>query len=294
LLYALGSDGDLVCVETRTGDVRWKKSLRTEFGGKPGTWAYAESPLVDGDRVMVTPGGSQATLVALKKRTGEVVWKCASPLGDEAAYASAIVITNAGVKQYVQLLQKGLVGVDASDGKMLWRYDKAVSRFGANIPSPIASGGLIYTAVAGTGGGAIKLVSEDGRFRPQTVYFESKYPTAVGGAVAVGDQLFGTTGQALLCVEFATGKQEWEERSLGSGSLCYADRRLYLHGENGEVALVDPSAAGYREQGRFTPPDRPQRLNDLEKAWTYPVVANGRLYIRDQNRLWSYDIVRSP
>src|SRR5438093_7558631 len=121
-LYALSSDGDLACLESGTGKVRWQKSLRADFGGKPGEWAYSESPLIDGDALVCTPGGSEATLVALNKKTGEVIWKCALPEADEAAYASAIIVEAGGVKQYVQLLQKGLVSVEARTGRFLWRY----------------------------------------------------------------------------------------------------------------------------------------------------------------------------
>ena len=289
-LYALGSDGDLACVEIAAGKVRWKKNLRTDFGGKPGTWAYSESPLIDGDAVVCTPGGSEATLVALNKRTGEVIWKCALPEGDEAAYASAIIVEVGGIRQYVQLLQKGLVGVEAKTGKFLWRYGKPVSRYGANIPTPVASDGYIYAAAAGTGGGVVRLKVKDGSVEAEQVYFESKFPTAIGGAVKIGDYLYGTTGQALLCAGFATGQVKWEERALGASSLCYADGRLYLHGENGEVALAEPAPESYREKGHFTPPDQPKRANEMEKAWAYPVVANGRLYLRDHGTVWCYDI----
>ena len=289
-LYALGSDGDLACLETATGKIRWKKNLRTDFGGKPGTWAYSESPLIDGDTLVCTPGGSDATLVGLNRTTGETLWKCAAPGGDEAAYASAILVETDGVRQYVQLLQKGLVGVEAKTGKFLWRYAKPVSRYGANIPTPLASGGYIYSAAAGTGGGVVKLNVKNGAVEPEQVYFESKFPTAIGGAVKIGDFLYGTTGQALLCTEFATGQVKWEDRALGTASLCYADGRLYIHGENGDVALVEPGPESYREKGRFTPPDQPKKANDMEKAWAYPVVANGRLYIRDHGALWCYDV----
>lgn len=289
-LYALGSDGDLVCLELSGGKARWRKSLRADFGGKPGVWAYSESPLVDGEAVICTPGGSEATLVALKKKTGEVLWKCPLPEGDQAAFASPIVVEAGGVKQYVQLLQKGLVGVDAKTGKFLWRYGKAVSKYGANIPTPVASGALIYCAAAGTGGGAVKLQVTDGHVAAEQVYFESKLPTAIGGAVKVGDYLYGTTAQALMCVEFATGQMKWEERGLGAASLCAADGRLYLHGENGEVALIEASPEAYREKGRFTPPDQPKRSQAMEKPWAYPVVANGSLFIRDHGSLWCYKI----
>src|SRR5207247_6056906 len=166
VLYALGSDGDLACVETATGKVRWQKSLRNDFAGQPGTWAYAESPLIDGDTLVCTPGGTNATLVALNQTNGEVIWKCAVPGGDPAAYASAIVLQAAGVKQYVQLLQKGLVGVDAKTGKFLWRYDKPTSRFNANIPTPLASDSAIYAASAGTGAGLVKFKAESTTVQP--------------------------------------------------------------------------------------------------------------------------------
>jgi outer membrane protein assembly factor BamB len=188
-IAALGSDGDLAWIERTTGKVAWQKNLRTDFGGKPGQWAYSESPLVDDDAIVCTPGGSDATLVALHKKTGEPIWKCALPEGDEAAYASAIVVEAGGRKQYVQLLQKGLVGVEAKTGKFLWRYAKAVSRYGANIPTPVYSDGSIYTAAAGTGGGMVKLKVNGSGIQAEQVYFEAKLPAAIGGAVKVGNYL---------------------------------------------------------------------------------------------------------
>ncbi|MBI3849393.1 MAG: PQQ-like beta-propeller repeat protein [Verrucomicrobia bacterium] len=290
VLYALGSDGDLACLEIASGKVQWKKNLRTDFAGKPGEWAYSESPLIDGDALVVTPGGGEATLVALNKKTGEIIWKCPAPGGDSAAYSSAIIVEAGGVKQYVQVLQKGLVGVEAKTGKFLWRYGKAVSKYGANIPTPVASDGYIYCASAGTGAGAVKLNSKEGVLESEEVYFTPKLPTAIGGAVKVGDYLYGTTGQAMLCVQFASGEVKWEERALGAASLCYAEGRLYLHGENGEVALVEASPESYREKGRFTPPDPPKHSQAMEKSWAYPVVANAKLYLREHNMLWCYDV----
>ena len=289
-LYALGSDGDLVCLKTSNGDVRWRKSLRADFAGKPGEWAYAESPLVDGDKVVCTPGGSEATIVALDKHSGGVVWKCALPEADGANYSSAVVADAAGVRQYVQLLQKGLVGVDARTGKLLWRYEKPVSIYDANIPTPLVAGDFIYVASAGTGGGTVKLTAEDGTIQPEELYFDAKMPTAIGGAVKIGEYLYGTTSQSMLCIEFATGKVMWQDRALGAASLLYADDRLVLHSEEGEVALVEPSPESYVEKGRFTPSDRPEPANPKSKSWAYPVVADGRLYIRDENSLWCYDV----
>jgi outer membrane protein assembly factor BamB len=289
-LYVLGSDGDLACLAADSGAVRWTKNLRTEFGGKPGKWAYAESPLVDGDLLLCTPGGTEATLLALNKQSGAILWKSALAEGDEAAYASAIGIELDGARQYVQMLQKGLVGVSAKDGRFLWRYDKTVSRYGANIPTPLARGNLIYSAGAGTGGGAVRLKTAGDGVVVEPVYFSPKLPAAVGGSVLVGDHLYGTGNTGMLCVELATGAVKWEDRALGAASLCVADGRLYLHAESGEVALVEANPEAYRELGRFTPSDLPGRAQQMEKAWAYPVVAGGSLYVRDLDRLWSYRV----
>jgi outer membrane protein assembly factor BamB len=291
LLYALGSDGDLACLDSAAGKARWQKNLRTEFGGKPGNWAYSESPLIDGETLVCTPGGSEATLVALNKKTGEVIWKSSVPGGEQAAYASVIVVEAGGVKQYVQFLQKGLVGVEAKTGKFLWRFDKTAQGSPANIPTPVARDGYIYSASGRAGGGLIKLIAKDGAFEAEQVYLTPKLPTAIGGAVLLGNYLYGTAGPTLVCAEFTTGNVKWSERSVAPGSLCSADGRLYIHGENGEVALVEATPDGYREKGRFSPPDQPSRGNS--KAWAYPVVANGRLYVRDLEMLWCYDVKAS-
>ncbi len=287
-LYALGSDGDLVCLETETGKVRWTKNLRTEFGGVPGEWAYSESPLIDGDVLVCTPGGAAATLVALDKKSGDVIWKCAVPGGDEAAYASVVVAEVGGVKQYVQFLGKALVGVDAKTGRFLWRYERTAEGSPANMPTPVVRNGYVYSAAGRSGGGLVELTAQQGNVKADEVYFTPKLPTSLGGSVLVGDYLYGTTAQVVVCAEFTTGDVKWTQRGIAPASVCYADGRLYLHGENGDVALVEATPEGYRETGRFTPPNQPDR--GKSKAWAYPVVANGRLYIRDLDALWCYDV----
>ncbi|HZS10474.1 MAG TPA: PQQ-binding-like beta-propeller repeat protein [Blastocatellia bacterium] len=297
LLYALGSDGDLACLETRGGKVRWQKNIRKEFDGKPGFWAYAESPLVDGDVVVVTPGGAQATLVALNKKTGAVIWKSAVPDGDPAGYASAIVVQAGGRKQYVQFLSKGIVGVDAKTGEFLWRYKEVVKGM-AQIPTPVARDGYVYGGAMNVGGGLVRLKPDGSGVAAEQVYFVRGLPNGIGGAVLVGDYLYGTEDakERLVAVEFTTGKVKWQAESFGISSLACADGLLYLHGANGDVALVEATPEGYREKGRFAPPNQPKRKKlgpYPEKAWTYPVIANGRLYIRDLGTLWAYDIKAS-
>jgi outer membrane protein assembly factor BamB len=296
-VYALGSDGDLACLETGSGKVRWQKSLRKELGGQPHEWAYAESPLVDGDVVVVTPGGAEATIVALDKKTGAVIWKSAVPGGDPAGYASAIVVQGGGRKQYVQFLSKGIVGVDAKTGESLWRY-KEIAKGPAQAFTPVARDGYVYGGALSVGGGLVRLKPDANGVAAEQVYFERGLPNGFGGAVLVGDYLYGTemAGQLLLAVEFTTGKVLWKAEGLGRSSVSYADGLLYVHGYNGDVALVEATPAGYREKGRFTPPAQPKHKQAgemAENAYAYPVIANGSLYIRDLGTLWAYDIKAS-
>jgi outer membrane protein assembly factor BamB len=292
-LYALSSDGDLACLEAKSGKIRWQKNIRKEFGGVPGDWAYAESPLVDGDLVVVTPGGAQATMAALDKRTGATVWKSAIPDGGPAGYASAIAVEGGGRRQYVQLLPKGLVGVDARTGQFLWRHKEA-AKGPAQYFTPIGRGEHVYCGALGVGGVLLRLKPEGGGAVAEQVYFTRGLPNGIGGAVVVGDHIYGTeAGGKLVAAEFMTGKMKWQAESLGWASVAYADGHLYVHGVNGDFALVEATPEGYREKGRFTPPAQPakKKVGQFpEMSFAYPVIANGRLYIRDLGTLWAYDI----
>ena len=227
-------------------------------------------------------------MVALNKTTGDVIWKCSMPESQQAAYGSVVVGKFAGVKQYVQFLPVGLVGLDAKSGKLLWRYERSAKGSPAVIMTPLVSDGYIYSGAFRAGGALVKPVKIHGGFKAEEIYFNIKLPTGLGGVVKVGDFLYGTSGRSLACVDFISGAIKWQESTVES-SLLFADGRLYLHAENGEVALVEPSPDGYREKGRFTPPNRPADQG-TSKAWAYPVVADGRVYIRESTRLWCYDI----
>jgi outer membrane protein assembly factor BamB len=294
LIYVLGSDGDLLCVEKAKGAVVWKKNLKKDFAGKMGVWAYAESPLIDGDWLICTPGGAQATMLALNKKTGETIWKCPIPGGLWSAYASAMISEAGGVKQYVQFVSNALVGVEAKTGKSLWQYKKNNDPFGVNIPTPLVHGDLVFTT---TGGGAalLRLAAKDGGVAAEEVHRNGKMSGAIGGAVRVGDHIYFTTDK-LICLKMATGEVIWENPCVGAASICVADGLLYVRGQGGtgmdnkkeppsHIALVEATPDGYKERGRFEQPDHGNR-----PAWPYPVVANGRLYLRDQGVLLCYDV----
>jgi outer membrane protein assembly factor BamB len=294
LVYALGSDGDLVCLEAASGKMRWQKSLRKDFGGKPGQWAYAESPLVDGDLLVITPGGEQATLAALDKKTGAVVWTSAVPGGDAAEYASAAVVHAGERKQYVQCLNKGLVGVEAKTGRFLWRYTET-TKGPAQYFSPVVRDEYVYGGALSIGGGLVRLKAEGGGIAAEPVYFARGLPNGIGGAVLVGDHLYGVdlVSRALVALEFTSGKVTWRAEDFGRGSLAYADGLLYIHDETGDMRLVAANPQAFRETSRFTPPAQPKGKTAgqfTEKAYAFPVIAGGRLYLRDLGTLWVYDL----
>ena len=284
-LYALGESGDLVCLQVADGKLVWKKNLVNDFGGRVPGWGYSESPLVNGEKVIATPGGSGATLVALNKANGDVIWKAQVPAGNGAQYASAIVADVDGQRQYIQFLGGGVVGVAARDGKFLWRYDNPANHT-ANIATPIYRDHCVFAASGySTGGGLARLTTGPSGVSATEVYFTKHMQNHHGGVVLVGDHLYGFDGSNLTCLNWKTGEVAWSDRSVGKGSLVCADGLLYVRSERGSVALVEATPAGYVEKSRFEQPDRSR-----EPAWAHPVVAGGRLYLRDQDLLLCYDV----
>jgi outer membrane protein assembly factor BamB len=293
LAYALGLGGDLVCLQVADGKIVWRKSLTADFGGTVPVWSYRESPLIDGDKLIVTPGGKEATLVALNKKTGEVIWKAQAPGGDVAAYSSAIAIDFGGQRQYVQFLSRGLVGVAAEDGKFLWRYDAPANRQGINITTPLYHDGQVFAASAYDTGGALVKLSKDGDgVKAEEVYFTKKMQNHHGGEILLDGYLYGANGGNnggfLICLDFKTGEVKWDERDrkgVKKGSVALADGRIYYRQEDGTMILFEPSPKEYIERGRFAQPDR-----SAANAWSHPVIANGKLYLRDQDVLLCYDV----
>ena len=285
-LYALGINGDLVCLEVKDGTMKWRKNLRKDFNGNGGGWGYTESVLIDGDKLVCTPGGKNA-LIALNKKDGGVIWKAQVPGNDGAGYASAIVAEIADVRQYVQFTSRGVVAVAARDGKFLWRYDHPHNGT-ANCSTPIVFEDYVFAASGyDTGGGLAKITANGGAFTAEEAYFTRKLKNQHGGLVLWDGYVYGAddSGQ-LTCIEFKTGKVMWQDRGPGKGSVVYADGRLVCRDESsGRVVLVEANPQKYVERGRF---DQPNRSG--HSKWPHPIIANGRLYLRDQDLLICYDV----
>jgi outer membrane protein assembly factor BamB len=287
LVITLGQQGDLVCFEAESGKEKWRKSLERDFDGKMMSgWRYSESPLLDGDLVVCTPGGPKGTVVALKKDSGEIAWR-STDLTDPAAYTSLVPVEIDKVRQYLLLTSRSAAGIAAKDGKVLWRADRSGKT--AVITTPVFKDGLMFvTSSYGVGCNAFKITSTGGMFKAEEVYSGKQLENHHGGVILLGDHLYATDNRGLKCLELKTGKVVWEDRCVGKGSVAYADGHLVVRGEKpgkGEVALVEASPAGYKETGRFSPPDQGPKEN-----WAHPVVFGGKLYLRDQDSLLCYDV----
>jgi len=282
-VYVLTENGDLVCLLVADGKVVWRRNILREFNGRNINWLVSESPLIDGNRIIVSPGGRNAGMVALDKMTGTTVW-VSKELSDEAGYASSVVADVQGVRTIMTLTGNAGIGVRATDGKVMWRYDNVANNT-ANITTPIYSNGKVFfTSAYGTGGALLGLQATGESVSAQEIYFTRNMQNHHGGVVLVDGYLYGFNNSILTCLEFETGKVMWRDRSVGKGSVAYADGRLYVLSEDNVVGLVEASPKGYRETGRFSIADQGW------PSWAHPAISGGRLYLRNQNVLASYEL----
>jgi outer membrane protein assembly factor BamB len=290
-VFTVGCKGTVTCLDKATGDKKWSVSMEKDLGGKAPNWGYSESPLVDGDQVIVSPGGSKGGIAALNKKTGAVIWQC-KDLKDGAGHASAIVADVQGVHQYIQTTSKGVAGVDAKTGDLLWYYPESNFKV-AVIPTPIYKDGFVY-ATSGYGAGCdlLKLTKEGGKFKAEKEYANKNMVNHHGGVVLVGDYLYGySDGKGWVCQNFKTGEVVWSDKSLGKGSVTCADDHLYCYDEStGTCVLAEASPKGWKETGRFKIPQETKIPRKQGKIWTHPVVANGKLYLRDHDLIFCYNV----
>lgn len=295
LLYVVGLAGNIACLNVNDGKIVWQRSMEKDFGGREIHWSFRESPLVDDDKVICTPGGEDASIAALNKLTGETIWTSKLPDSPKAAYSSAIAIEFEGVRQYVQFNATAVFGISAEDGKFLWRYDSPANEHGINCSTPLYHNGYVFAASAYDNGGGLAKLSknEDGSFSAEEVYFSRRMQNHHGGMILHNGVLFGAnggnSGGYLAALDFMTGEVLWDERRSGrraaKGSVAFADERLYYRTEDGIMLLVEPGTEEYLERGRFEQPDQSGK-----PTWAHPVIANGKLYLRDHDVLLSYDV----
>ncbi|HEU4678672.1 MAG TPA: PQQ-binding-like beta-propeller repeat protein [Terrimicrobiaceae bacterium] len=280
-LYALAADGSLACLDNKTGKKIWGFNIVTKYSGDVPHWGISESPLIDGARVIVQPGGSGASIVALDKMTGKEIWKSA---GDPAAYSSAVLAQVGGIKQLLHFTSQGAVGLRADNGEQLWRYTQVSNRT-ANIATPIyRNGHAFFSSDYGTGAALLKLDSDPSGKRAQEIYFTREMKNHYSSSVLIGQHLYGFSSSILTAMKFDDGSVAWRDRSVRKGSVISADGMLYAQGENGTIALVEASPTAYKELSRFSITIGGYPL------WTLPVIADGHLYLRDQDNLYRYAI----
>lgn len=277
-VYSLGGNGDLSSIDAKTGKIVWSMNILQKFGGENIQWGISESPLVIGEKVLVTPGGPGASVVALNKKDGALIWKSQS---DRAGYSSGMPVQIGNTTQVVFFTNNRALGLDLKDGKLLWEYPRVANDV-ANVATPVVRGNRVWiSSDYGTGGGVVE-IKADGK--ASELYFTKDMKNHHSSSILIGDHLYGFSSSVLTAMKFDTGEVAWKDRSVGKGSLVFADGHLYAFSENGVVGLVEATPTGYREKGRF------HIQQGSLPTWTHPVIAGGRLYLRDQDTIYAYDV----
>ena len=280
-LFAYGASGDLAAMDAATGKVLWKINLLQKFGGSNINWGLSESPLVLEDRVLVNPGAPGASIVALRKTDGSLLWKSEN---DEAGYSSAVLHELGGIREAIFFTGERALGIDVQTGKLLWSYNQVANRT-ANIATPIVRRNRVFlSSDYGTGAALLELTAANSGITASEVYFTRDMRNHHASSVLVGEHLYGFSSAILTAMNFNSGQVAWRDRSVGKGSVVYADERLYLFSERGTVGLAEANPAAYREHGRFE-----LKTGNLP-SWSHPVVAGGKLFLRDQDRIYAYDV----
>lgn len=280
-LYVFGSSGDLTCMEPATGARIWSVNVVQRLGGVNPYWGYSESPLVINDRILINVGARRASIVAFNTQDGSVLWQNHA---DEAAYSSPVVLRTGSLVQAVFFTGARVLAVDPRDGRLLWSYDR-VSNGTANIATPVVRGNRVFlSSDYGTGAALLDVKAAGNIASASEVYFTREMRNHHASSVLVGDHIYGFSSSILTALRFDTGELAWRHRSVGKGSLIYADQRLYLFSENGVAGLADASPTAYTERGRFEIP------TVGPPAWSGPIITGGKLILRDQDTIYAYDV----
>jgi PQQ-like domain len=303
-VYSLGAQGDLIAVRSANGGAVWRKNFKRDLGGEMWSeWGYSESPLVDGEKLVCTPGGKDGALAAFNKHTGDLLWR-SKEWTDKAGYSSLVVTEIGGVRQYVQMTGESVGGVAADDGRLLWRYPRRSST--APVPTLIVADDCVY-ATSGYRAGCVLLgLTAHGKDVTCAEFYKNmNMVNHHGGALLTGGNVYGyDDNKGLICQDWRTTDVVWKQKDysalwdkehnrgvFGKMSLTCADGRLYCYGEDdGTVLLIEATPKGLVENGRFTIPEHSRMKRNSGKIWTHPVVSDGKLYLRDQELIFCYDV----
>jgi len=284
-VYVTGAAGIFHCLNTTTGAKLWRHDLAEEFGegalpGKLAYWGHCCSPLIEGRLVITETRGPQGDVAAFDKQTGDLVWKA---LPDPAGYSSPIAVTLGGIRQVVFFTGAGLVGLSIEDGKALWRYAWE-TQDDCNIATPVAADRYLFLSSGYDRGCALLEISrqKDGTWRAKPVYTHKRMRCHFSSPVLYQGFLYGFDNEFLTCMDFRTGKICWKQRGFAKGSLLAADGHLIILGEDGNLALAEASPEGYQQTSSFQ--------FSHNRCWSVPVLADGRLYVRDEKQIVCYDL----
>ena len=291
MVYVLTPFGQLVACLVKDGREVFRVDLKEQLGGVKGdSWGYSESVTIDGTNLICTPGGPQATMVALDKKSGRLIWACPVPNDPGAGHASIVITELGGRRVYVTTTAGGAIGVDAKTGTLLWTYP--IDRTTAVIPTPIVKDDLVFFSAGYKRGGALlrQVPGPGGTVAVEEVYpLNSDLANKHGGIVLVGDHLYGDSDDKGIpfCAELMTGRIVWKTRGSGRNSACVVagDGHVYVKFADGTLALVKADPAGYEEVASFQVPgsgDRP--------SWAHAVILDGLLYLREGDAILCYDI----
>jgi outer membrane protein assembly factor BamB len=281
IVVGVAPTGEIACARVADGRPVWQKNMK-EFGGNAGGWHFSESPMLDGNLVVLSPGG---TIVALNKLNGGTAWKSKKFKGESNCYTSLGIAELGKVRVYMLMTMDTVAGVLATNGSVLW--EGTFPGKTAVAATPVYGNGVVFAAAGyGVGCKAYNVALAGAQIRFADAYTGTQLQIHHGGMVAVGDHVYGLhDGGALKCIELKTGKEAWSDRSVGKGSIAFADGHLICRGEGGAVALVEAKPEAFKEKGRFTPP-----TTNGGKCWAHPAISGGKLYLREQDILYCYDI----
>jgi outer membrane protein assembly factor BamB len=295
-VYTCSGYGDLACIDGTNGKIIWSYKASEMNKGTYGSWGIAESVLIDGDKLYFSPGGPETMTIALKKSTGELIWKSAS-LNDKPGYVSPILINYAGKKMIVNVSLGHIFGVNAANGEILWKVshgkssDPNLQRFDLiKCTTPLYSNGMVYVTGGYDTGGVMIKIADDGK-GASVAWTDSNLDDHHGGVVLVNGYIYGSNwinngNGNWCCIDWNTGEKKWEEHWNNKGSIISAEGMLYIYDEkNGNVGLLRATPEKFDLISSFK-----VTQGNSGPFWAHPVIHNGILYIRHSNALMAYDI----